>query len=78
MLKNSVMPPYADHTYAQWLERKASPMSPQPSPFKTLDSSQKHSSGDGQYLLEQLAVSVSYSDILQINQIIWLGKCRSL
>ena len=34
MLPQAVLPPFDDHTYAQWLEREDRPSSPQPSPFK--------------------------------------------
>jgi hypothetical protein len=34
MLPEAVLPPFEDHTYAQWLEREDVPRSPQPSPFK--------------------------------------------
>lgn len=34
MLPDAVIPPFEDHTYAQWLERESLPSSPQPSPFK--------------------------------------------
>ena len=34
MLEEAVIPPYEDHTYAQWMQREEAPMSPQPSPFK--------------------------------------------
>ena len=36
MLPNAVIPPYSDHTYAQWIQREEGPLSPQPSPFKKL------------------------------------------
>ncbi|XP_056010328.1 uncharacterized protein LOC130051760 isoform X2 [Ostrea edulis] len=34
MLPDAVLPPFEDHTYAQWLEREELHKSPQPSPFK--------------------------------------------
>ncbi|XP_061183956.1 histone-lysine N-methyltransferase 2A-like [Saccostrea echinata] len=34
MLPEAVLPPFEDHTYAQWLEREELHRSPQPSPFK--------------------------------------------
>ena len=34
MLPDAVLPPFEDHTYAQWLERADRHKSPQPSPFK--------------------------------------------
>ncbi|XP_052063462.1 uncharacterized protein LOC127703085 isoform X2 [Mytilus californianus] len=34
MLPDAVIPPFEDHSYAQWLERESMPSSPQPSPFK--------------------------------------------
>lgn len=34
MLPDAVLPPFEDHTYAQWLEREDPHKSPQPSPFK--------------------------------------------
>ncbi|KAL4228619.1 Histone-lysine N-methyltransferase [Mactra antiquata] len=34
MLPDATLPPNNDHTYAQWLERRELPSSPQPSPFK--------------------------------------------
>ncbi|KAK3581005.1 hypothetical protein CHS0354_013899 [Potamilus streckersoni] len=36
MLPDATLPPYIDHTYAQWLEREEPPVSPQPSPFKRI------------------------------------------
>ncbi len=43
MLPGAVVPPFSDHTYAQWLERDEGPMSPQPSPFKRLATPKKPS-----------------------------------
>ena len=39
MLPDAVVPPYSDHTYAQWLERATTLSSPQLSPFKPLGAS---------------------------------------
>lgn len=36
MLPDAVLPPTEDHTYAQWLEREETLVSPQLSPFKRL------------------------------------------
>ncbi|KAH9509220.1 hypothetical protein Btru_046482 [Bulinus truncatus] len=46
MLKDAVLPPSIDHNYAQWLERKDSPMTPQPSPFKKMSSLKKNLTSD--------------------------------
>ncbi|GFR74705.1 histone-lysine N-methyltransferase [Elysia marginata] len=44
MLRDAVLPPSDDHTYAQWLERQILPMNPQPSPFKKNSTPQRRSS----------------------------------
>ncbi|GFS13739.1 histone-lysine N-methyltransferase [Elysia marginata] len=44
MLRDAVLPPSNDHTYAQWLERQILPMNPQPSPFKKNSTPQRRSS----------------------------------
>lgn len=35
MLPDAVLPPSDDHTYHQWLQREAPPLSPQPSVYKS-------------------------------------------
>ncbi|RUS80752.1 hypothetical protein EGW08_011475, partial [Elysia chlorotica] len=46
MLRDAVLPPSLDHTYAQWLERQIAPMNPQPSPFKKNSTPQRRCSED--------------------------------
>ncbi|CAL1545435.1 unnamed protein product [Lymnaea stagnalis] len=61
MLKDAVLPPSTDHTYAQWLERTDTPMCVQPSPFKKICIPQKQSSGE--VISVQISKSVAISNV---------------
>nr|KAI8747326.1 histone-lysine N-methyltransferase 2A isoform X1 [Biomphalaria glabrata] len=53
MLKDAVLPPSSDHNYAQWLERKDTPMTPQPSQFKKISNLKKNNSIEDNFLFKK-------------------------